>query len=206
MCIGCFPLGKVSIGVTMEGLEIIILLSIIAIKMYICQRKGFIEIIDYILNYEKNINELDTEICDLYKSYALYTKKMCISLLSISSMCGINMTISTLILYAQQMHSKDELVREKDKPLPYAMWRPVNEKDHYFICFCLDIISITFGCSFNTVTQLIFFSILTFVAGQLEILQAQFRRYGSLCAQRDTFEKKFEILKKLIVEHQQIIA
>lgn len=204
--LGIFPLGKVNIEKTMEGLAITILCTIVTIKAYICQRKGFTEIISYIVNYENKIKDLDEENYIVYKSYALYTKKICITLFTYSSLCGVTLVISKFILYTQQLKNNNELDVKIEKPLPYVVWRPVDEKDHYFTAFSLDTLSAIIGCTFNTVTQLIFLSIMTFIAGQLEILQRRFKRYGSLCSQHDTFEKKFELLKSLIVEHQQLIA
>ncbi|CAG9854576.1 unnamed protein product, partial [Phyllotreta striolata] len=128
-----------------------------------------------------------------------------------SSMCGVTLVASKFIIYTQQLKlasggDNSSSIAVIEKPLPYVVWRPVDETAHYFIAFFIDVLSAIIGCTFNTVTQLIIFSILTFIAGQLEILQQRFRNLGFLCSKAGTFDGKFEVLKKLILEHQQLIS
>ncbi|XP_056644768.1 odorant receptor 94a-like [Diorhabda sublineata] len=93
-----------------------------------------------------------------------------------------------------------------EKPLPYVIWRPVDEKTNYWEAFCLDTLSASIGCTFNSITQLIFLSLLTYISGQLQILQFNFRNFGRSCANSNGRNEKLKLLRKLITKHLDIIS
>ncbi|XP_074035955.1 uncharacterized protein [Leptinotarsa decemlineata] len=192
-----------------ENIGITILCIMIFIKNVICQQKKVRDIFVYILETEKGLNDFESENLEVYRSNAVYTKNISIFLSVYSSMCGITLVLTKFYVYIQlknaaaRNHMNQTYI---EPPLPYVVWRPVDEKKHYISAFFIDSISATIGCTFNTTTQLIFISVMTFLIGQLKILQNRFRNFGQALQEKMTTTELSGKLRLLIIHHKRIIT
>ncbi|XP_072375344.1 odorant receptor 10-like [Diabrotica undecimpunctata] len=191
-----------------ESVSVIILCNLILIKAGICQRRKVTEIVSQIEIGERDYNQWNTATVNIYDSYAKYTQRLSLFMFISSGMCGVTLVVTKFVVYIQEINAaatgllNDTII---EKPLPYIIWRPVDETKHYVIAFILDIFSATVGCSFNSVTQIIFISLMTYISGQLIVLQNHFREYGPKCSNLKSYEEKYAYLRQLILEHKKII-
>ncbi|CAH1104695.1 unnamed protein product [Psylliodes chrysocephalus] len=192
-----------------DALGIILFCVVMFIKIIICQRENIAQILTHIVKYDENLDKLDKENLKIYYSIVRYNTIFCLTLFFFSGMCGVTVVFCKLVVYK---HSSNQatlgLINDTEilKPLPYYIWRPIDYKEHYFAAFILDIVTASIGCTYNTSTQIVYLTLLTFIIGQLKILQVNFRNYGFVCSQKSTDKEKFYYLRNLIIEHQRIIS
>lgn len=91
----------------------------------------------------------------------------------------------------------------------YQVLLPLDKINHIHWFFSTQVIWAWIGYIFSVVTQIIYFTILCYAAVHLQILQIRFKNFVepnfNFSASVEALEKKTEVLKGLIHEHQQII-
>ncbi|XP_057669844.1 uncharacterized protein LOC130902056 [Diorhabda carinulata] len=207
--VGIVPIWQTDSVEVLQAISVIILCTLILVKAAICQRKKVTEMISEIEDHEKEIDTWNDDIIDIYTKNARYNTFLSLFLFTASTLCGITLITTKFLVYEKQLKkAKLGLLNESlvEKPLPYVIWRPVDEKTNYWEAFCLDTLSASIGCTFNSITQLIFLSLLTYISGQLQILQFNFRNFGRSCANSNGRNEKLKLLRKLITKHLDIIS
>lgn len=91
----------------------------------------------------------------------------------------------------------------------YQVLLPLDKIKHMYWFFSTQVLWAWIGYIFSVVTQIIYFTVLCYAAVHLQILQIRFKNFVEpnfgFSASVEAMEKKTEILKKLIQEHQQLI-
>ncbi|KAG5858387.1 hypothetical protein JTB14_014056 [Gonioctena quinquepunctata] len=206
--IGIFFVLNEEIDKVIENLSITITDIIIMIKLYICQKQKFRNLFAYVLHIEDQLTDMGSEDIEVYRLNAVHNKYMNLYLLIHSFICGLTLISSKFLSY---VHLKNTAVRENwnvtkiEPPLLFCIWRPIDEEKHHYYALILDFVAATISCTCNIVTQQIFISIMTFLIGQLRILQNRFRTFGKESSETKTTEEDSEALRLLILEHKQII-
>ncbi|XP_050300122.1 odorant receptor Or2-like [Anthonomus grandis grandis] len=94
--------------------------------------------------------------------------------------------------------------------LMYQTIIPLNRLEHIRSLFIIQALWFWMGLTYNTTTHVVFITILTYAAAQLEILQIRIRNYvGPEFSEKsgeEEIQEKIQDLKKLILDHKYIIG
>ncbi|CAG9854921.1 unnamed protein product [Phyllotreta striolata] len=192
-----------------DAIGLLIFCSVMLIKIIICQRKSVRSIMNRIVDFDDESDTLTGKFRDIYLKNSRYNVIYGLSLFLVSAMCGVTLVFCDVAIYSYDMKrvkSGDLNSSDVRRPLPYHIWRPIDEKKHYYRAFLLDVLTATIGCTYNTATQIVYLSILTFILGQIKILQVKFEQMGAVCSRLGSEQERFMYLRSLIVEHQNIIS
>ncbi|KAG5876613.1 hypothetical protein JTB14_004224 [Gonioctena quinquepunctata] len=121
-----------------ENLGITILCILIMIKLYIFQKQKIKNIFAFVLDIEEQLTNMESENLEVYTLNAVHNKYMNIFLFIHSSLCGLTLVLTKFLAYIQLRNTairENSNVTNIDLPVPYIVWRPIDEKKILLSCF-----------------------------------------------------------------------
>ncbi|XP_060517791.1 odorant receptor 49b-like isoform X2 [Cylas formicarius] len=176
--------------------------SIIQIKVILCQTKRLKALISYILVTEKELLRLkDTEIVQNHMQLSHFCQ---ISNLAIAYFT-FGVALSIILGNASERHQTEKYNSiyntTLEKPFPYQLYYfGTDTQKHTKLLLVVNYFCVTVAGSMFVSTQVVFISCIIFASSILKSLQIKFRK---MSAARTNL---LQFLRKLILEHQDVIA
>ncbi|KAG5899389.1 hypothetical protein JTB14_036877 [Gonioctena quinquepunctata] len=193
-----------------ENLGVSIFCVIMIMKILMCQSKNIVLLLSEMMDAEQKILQSNVRDEKIYRDQVDHTNKINLSVsLYTCGLVGIPLVMLNYVSYLQ--FEKTHLGNTTEhKPLPYVSWFPFDPDEYHWVAFSMHSLDAFMGCTYNTLTQLFFITLMTFMTTRLKILQRHFRNFDVL---EDGTENIINLneddvvrsLKTFIAEHTGII-
>ncbi|KAF7273704.1 hypothetical protein GWI33_013599 [Rhynchophorus ferrugineus] len=190
--------------IVISAVGVLITCWLIAIKTYICVRKGLIDILDEITEYEGRIMDSNNEpIKRMYLRKASFCNNMCRGQAFVQIICAIAMYYLGIVGDQQLIAYNRANNSTIDSYYWYQFWFPGYKLDHMVWIYTLNLMFGWSACSANVVCHSIIGTLMIFAAAQLQVLNLQLR---SFIAEGDDVKRKTAELKTYVRQHQSLIS
>ncbi|XP_050309440.1 odorant receptor 49b-like isoform X2 [Anthonomus grandis grandis] len=185
--------------------------SLVATKLVICRSSTVGDLVSRIIHEEKALYlKGNPKIISNYNYHIKLTNKVhVILLLAIYSVCIIGI-LPYFVIYLRNESQTELIINQgnitgevsSEKILPIEMWMPFDQNNHYGKTIVIMFIFIFTQTTFNSVSQILYISLMIYVIAELKNLQIIARKFDlEVSGEAESLAN----LKRLIIRHQKVI-
>ncbi|CAG9764171.1 unnamed protein product [Ceutorhynchus assimilis] len=198
--------------VKFQAFSVVISATKIGTKMLIYLKYDVMEMVNDIIEKEKEVwRSSSEEIHNLYRAKIRVCKAYALTLCGATAVTVSFLQITGAFAMVELKH-QNLIHNQTIEPIfMYLTIFPKDKLSNLYLTFSLQTLWAWLGVNFNTMTHLLFLTLLTYSASQLEILQVKLRNFigpdDFIADVSDAqYNEKISILKNLIDEHKYIIG